>query len=397
MKKKILILLLFFLSISIVFAQEPKKTRETFGEVTCKDDGSITFTREPRYKKFNVERISDNKIFTDIPGNWVKKYVFESDKLLFTQPGNYIIKDNEFGDNSFTCPGVHFHCSLINYSINSCRSDENKTIIEFQTIGTTADQIRLKFWKIDGSLSTFENNFKSKDIENTSIILLNNKTNDYLIEIIKGPAIKNIDISHSSCAGEYYPNANFECNYQKPDDFIIKESTKECEKKETIDEFIYCIFSSDIKYKYVDISDSICNYNSIEPKKCIEINNKLQSCLFLEDQNKIDCAKSALSINNIIVDGLQCNELINIDKVKCFEDLRKRVYELIVFRFAILESKSINMFNQNLISNEYVKEFIIKTENTKLTFYSAKNKQERKDLIKQVRLNWINMLKGLGR
>jgi len=65
MKKKILILLLFFLSISIVFAQEPKKTRETFGEVTCKDDGSITFTREPRYKKFNVERISDNKIFTE--------------------------------------------------------------------------------------------------------------------------------------------------------------------------------------------------------------------------------------------------------------------------------------------------------------------------------------------
>ena len=389
--------IILLLIIPTILSQEPKKTRETFGKVTCREDGSISFTREPRYKKFNVERVSDGKIFYDVPGEWIKTYIFESEKLTFTQPGSYVIKDSQFGDNYFTCPGVQFHCSLINYSISSCRSDENRTIIELKTIGTTSDQIRLKFLKIDDKLSTFESTFKSKDVENLSLILLNNRTNDYLIEIIKGPVIKEIQVTHQSCTGDYYPHAEMRCNYQKPKDYIKMEVTKICEEKKNMDDFLECILSSETKYDYTEISDSLCNFLSVEPDICRQNKKKTQSCLFLVDEERINCAKSALDINDIIVDGLQCNNLQNEYQISCFNDLRNRIYELILFRFTVLEFKSINMLNQNYLNLYFVKEFIVKTEKSKKEFKSSENKQERQKIIKEVRKNWQELLGGLGK
>ncbi|MBI2667679.1 hypothetical protein HYX17_02815 [Candidatus Woesearchaeota archaeon] len=128
-------------------------------------------------------------------------------------------------------------------------------------------------------------------------------------------------------------------------------------------------------------------------KECINRYEQTQKCWkFPVGDERISCVKGNLNLGNIKNEVALCNIKTSRDKTECKELIEEKVYNLIKFRFYDLEERAEELIN-NGVNAELVADFISEIEFKKIEFNEAKTKEEKKEIILEVRKIWIEFIK----
>ena len=131
--------------------------------------------------------------------------------------------------------------------------------------------------------------------------------------------------------------------------------------------------------------------NDAYKEDCIMLYSKSQPCWKLPiGPQRMSCLKHTLEIKNIKEEKLSCTN------PSCFAGLRKKVYTLIKFRFYDLEERAEGLYEKGLISNEQEVEIITKLEEKKIEFNQANSKEQRKQIILEVKKVWRDFVLELS-
>ena len=122
---------------------------------------------------------------------------------------------------------------------------------------------------------------------------------------------------------------------------------------------------------------------------CIARYKSVQTCWkFPTGDERVFCVKRAMKLGTIQEEKETCNKLTGEEKSACARELKNKVYDLIKWHFYDLEERAEDFMNRGLVDKETVAGFIEKTEQNKAKFNGAKTKEQRKDIILDVREDW---------
>ena len=134
--------------------------------------------------------------------------------------------------------------------------------------------------------------------------------------------------------------------------------------------------------------------NQTERQDCVNRYAILQVCWNKAiGEERFSCVREKLSLgNDISQEKANCNSKLNIERDSCFNDLRKKVYNTIKFKFYDLEERAEEMEELG-VSEELIAEFVTNLELKKQVFNNAKTKEERKQIILDVRKLWVGFIR----
>ena len=128
-------------------------------------------------------------------------------------------------------------------------------------------------------------------------------------------------------------------------------------------------------------------------KECISRYEQSQKCWkFPVGDERINCVKDNLNLGNIKNEIAICNIKTSKDKTECRELIEEKVYDLIKFRFYDLEERAEGLIDKG-VNTELVADFVSEIELKKIEFNDAKTKEEKKEIILEVRKIWIDFIK----
>ena len=126
---------------------------------------------------------------------------------------------------------------------------------------------------------------------------------------------------------------------------------------------------------------------------CIARYKSVQTCWkFPVGGERVSCVKRAIGLDTIQEEKEKCNKLIGENKSVCVRDIKNKNYDLIKWRFYDLEERAEDFMMRGLVDKEYVINFIVKVEEKKIRFNKADTKEERKNIILDVRNDWKGLV-----
>ena len=131
-------------------------------------------------------------------------------------------------------------------------------------------------------------------------------------------------------------------------------------------------------------------------KQCIERYESVHVCWkFPVGNERILCVKRVMKLGTLQEEKRACNGLTGKEKASCVRDLRNKVYNLIKWRFYDLEERAEDFMLRGLIDKKDSVNFIVKVEENKIKFNEARTKEERKNIILDVRIAWNELVKQI--
>ena len=122
---------------------------------------------------------------------------------------------------------------------------------------------------------------------------------------------------------------------------------------------------------------------------CIASYKSVQTCWkFPIGEERVSCAKRTLNLASIQEEKERCNKLTGENKSICVREIKNKNYNLIKWRFYDLEERVEDFLKRGLIDENAAIDFIAKTEQNKMIFNEAKTKEERKEIVLDVRQDW---------
>ena len=129
---------------------------------------------------------------------------------------------------------------------------------------------------------------------------------------------------------------------------------------------------------------------------CIASYKSVQTCWkFPVGAERVSCVKRAIRLDSIQEEKKKCNALSGKNKSVCVREIKNKAYDLIKWRFYDLEERAEDFMTRGLVDKESVIDFIVKTEENKVKFNEADSKEERKNIILDVRTDWKELVKKI--
>lgn len=126
---------------------------------------------------------------------------------------------------------------------------------------------------------------------------------------------------------------------------------------------------------------------------CIARYKSVQTCWkFPVGAERVSCAKRAIRLDAIQEEKEKCDALKGENKSVCVREIKNKNYDLIKWRFYDLEERAEDFMISGLADKESVADFIVKTEENKVKFNEANSKEERKNIILDVRKDWKELV-----
>lgn len=131
---------------------------------------------------------------------------------------------------------------------------------------------------------------------------------------------------------------------------------------------------------------------------CIARYKSVQTCWkFPIGNERISCVKRLIKLGTLQEEKEKCDILAGQEKSTCVRELKNKVYNLIKWRFYDLEERAEDFMARGLADKVSVVDFVSKIEENKMKFNEAETKEERKNIILDVRGDWqefINIVRG---
>ena len=195
-------------------------------------------------------------------------------------------------------------------------------------------------------------------------------------------------------------------NDPKPDEAkpcqekIVDEINLKCGDKTTLKERVMCRLNltedelrTELSLRYLPEECRVIE-NQTERQDCVNRYARLQVCWNKAiGEERFSCVREKLSLgNDISQEKANCNSKLNVERDGCFNDLRKKVYNMIKFRFYDLEERAEEMEKLG-VNEDRIAEFVTNLELKKQVFNNAKTKEERKQIILDVRKLWVGFIR----
>ncbi len=128
--------------------------------------------------------------------------------------------------------------------------------------------------------------------------------------------------------------------------------------------------------------------NIADREECVLLYGRSQKCWALEvGEKRNGCLKEILGITEIKNMKEACGK-----NNECLISARKKLYSLIKFKFYDLEERAEELYSKGKINKEKVVDIIAKLEEKKIEFNNANSKEQRKNIIKEVKTLWKNFI-----
>jgi len=122
---------------------------------------------------------------------------------------------------------------------------------------------------------------------------------------------------------------------------------------------------------------------------CIARYKSVQTCWkFPIGAERVSCAKRALKLETIQEEKETCDKLTGQEKSICVKEIKNKVYNIIKWKFYDLEERAEDFMKRGFVDEESVLNLIVKLEQKKIEFNEATTKEERKNIILDVRNDW---------
>lgn len=130
--------------------------------------------------------------------------------------------------------------------------------------------------------------------------------------------------------------------------------------------------------------------NDKDREECVQLYSSTQKCWKQPiGRQRSECLKNVLGIKDLKEEKNSCTN------PSCFANVKRKAYAIIKFNFYDLEERAEWLYENGKISKEQAADIISKLEEKKIEFNNAKNKQERKNIIKQTNELWKSFVDGL--
>lgn len=122
---------------------------------------------------------------------------------------------------------------------------------------------------------------------------------------------------------------------------------------------------------------------------CIARYKSVQTCWkFPIGDERVSCVKRTMKLGTLQEEKETCNALTEQEKSVCVRDLKNKVYNLIKWRFYDLEERAEDFMQRGFVDKESTVDFVGELEKKKIRFNEADTKEERKNIILDVRMIW---------
>ena len=131
--------------------------------------------------------------------------------------------------------------------------------------------------------------------------------------------------------------------------------------------------------------------NKGEREECVLVYSRSQRCWALPiGLERRECVNQILGITDITIQKESCT-----NENACLNNLRKNVYLSIILRFYDLEERAEDLQEQGKITKEEAAEIISSIEEKKVEFRKATTKEQRKQIIMDVKNLWKDFVKNI--
>ena len=127
---------------------------------------------------------------------------------------------------------------------------------------------------------------------------------------------------------------------------------------------------------------------------CVNVYRTVQPCWKKADSpSRISCLRQKVGVLDVSAQKKTCAEMRGEEKTACKNKLRKDVYTLAKLRLYNLEEAAEELEEEEKITEEQLIDFVVKMEQSKMTFNEATTKQQRKEVILQAQRYWLELVR----
>lgn len=122
---------------------------------------------------------------------------------------------------------------------------------------------------------------------------------------------------------------------------------------------------------------------------CIALSRAFDACAAIQSvDGRADCARNAVGLGaDLKAQDVACREMDEPAKTDCLTALRKKVYDLIIFRLSDLGART-EAFSKNGVPDGVIVDFRVKAEEAQAAFRAAATKDDRRKAILDLRAAW---------
>ncbi len=359
----------------------------TFSAVTCSDDGSILFYMAKQQKIIAFSRTTHQSF--EVPGTWDSLGNFRSQELVFKTAGDYNIT-SDLGTRTFTCPGFKFACSIVSILNAYCIKNQSGITAGLELYNDT-EVDNLKFnYGLDQKILTYEKASKSTELRNLTIRKEGNKITTHIPPTIPGILeIKAFEVIHKKCLGKRYIYTRVDCS-EFANLTTIDTNALKCSGLLDLRDRVRCRINLESEEEeYQNFYPEECRTNK-SPGQCLEIYQAVSPCWDISPhEERVTCLRD--KINPLFTK--ECE--IPAATQTCKKEQNEKIITLIKLRFYNLEEQAEILQENGLLDLEPLIEFVTQVELKKQAFNLAKNKEEMKQVIQEVRDLWIQLMKNV--
>jgi len=349
--------------------------RPVFSSVSCDDQGIIYL--QMKQKEDIITAINDESGKSVIvKGSWDFDNNFKSDKEFFPSSGNFSITNSIGVTRTFTCPGLH-ECFSIKIENIFCKKSSSGIESGFSLIGET-DYSNLTFnFKLGKNTLRYSKKTKNAALRD---LIIKKDIDGFKLNLNTTLNLEIFEVLHEACLGKNYVYSSIECSISNSTK--IDPNSLKCGGLLNIRDRVKCRISLESEFEeYQNFFPEECrNHNN--PEKCLQIYRNVSECWDLStSKERISCLKEKINLKNEL-----CNN------IECKLNLNEKLKTMIKLRFYNLEEQAEILEENGLLIEEDLVNFVIEIEKSKLVFNDATNKEEMRDIIRNVQENWSKLM-----
>ncbi len=367
----------------------------SYDDLKCDDHGVLSFTRS--YELNPVVVISPAGKEITITGTWgYNKFISRESALIL--PGQYVLKDPEYGNHKVTCPGVRLSCAWVKLQVEECTLGSEGIKVLFSAINVSADDLQYKF-SLDDTSRTLSSRKGSVSTQLQNMMVTPQDSDTYLISAPNLIGINTFEVSVPDCIGRSSVYSRKECSGDAQNTSAVDASTLQCGGYLDISDRVRCRLRLSYKEReeYNNSFPEECKVRS-DAQACLETYEAVQECWdFPNGEARINCAKRVLKLGDILTEKANCNALDAGKRENCNLELKKKGYDLIKFRLYNLEQEAEKLINEGKLNETEVTNFVVKMEQSKVAFNLAQTKEEKRQILLQARQSWIELMRMVNK
>ena len=327
---------------------------------------------------------------SDVPGTW-EGVTFTSEEVIFRSAGQYQILDPNNGNKTVECPGLKFSCKQVRLAVQECSSDEH-IMVAFSLENASVEDLKYQFVTSDNRKLTYEKSAFSSELKELKIE--KEGVHKYVLLVPKSPAVSKVQVSLPQCLGNYYIYSQMDCLLPGKKSEETGRMLK-CGGLFDLSDRVKCRIRlrEEKRDEYENFFPEECH--SWEDKDaCVKLYQSVQPCWKLEKEQRILCLREKVGLQKGVSEEKKaCQSLAPTQRGKCVSTLQKNANALIKLRLYNLEEVAEELEEKGKITEEQLTDFVVKMEQSKLAYNTAKTKEEKKQVIVQARQYWIELVR----